>query len=223
MGKISQISNNMPHTSAKKKISRNTISRLSLYLRELTRLEQEGKKAISSSELADLTDLTDTQVRKDLSSFGQFGISGTGYEVSRLKETVRNILGKDKPLDVILIGAGNLGMALLSYPAFREQGFVIKAAFDIDTRKIGNKTSEIEIQDIEKIQDFLKKEKVKIAILAVPAFSAQKITDMLVNCGIKCILNFAPIILKVPEEALVSNVDLSKELEALSYFLKTTE
>ncbi|MDD5618735.1 MAG: redox-sensing transcriptional repressor Rex [Candidatus Omnitrophica bacterium] len=213
----------MSQTSKSKKISRNTISRLSLYLREITRLEQEGKKAISSSELAELTDLTDTQVRKDLSHFGQFGISGTGYEVPKLKETIRNILGKDKSLDVILIGAGNLGMALLSYPAFREQGFSIKAAFDIDTRKIGNKTSEVEICDVEKIQDFLKKEKIKIAILAVPAFSAQKITDTLVGSGIKCILNFAPIVLKVSEEVLVSNVDLSKELEVLSYFLKIAE
>jgi len=223
LGKISQTVNIMPQAPSKKKISRNTISRLSIYLRELTRLEQDGKKAISSSELAELTDLTDTQVRKDLSHFGQFGISGTGYEVSKLKEAVRNILGKDKLLDVILIGAGNLGMALLSYPTFREQGFNIKAAFDIDTRKIGNKISEIEVCDIEKVQDFIKKDKVKIALLAVPAFSAQKITDTLVNCGIRCILNFAPIILKVPEDVLVSNVDLSKELEVLSYYLRTAE
>lgn len=212
----------MPQSSPKKKISRNAISRLSLYLRELTRLEQNGKKAISSSELAELTDFTDTQVRKDLSYFGQFGISGTGYEVSKLKEAVRNILGKDKVLEVVLVGVGNLGMALLSYPAFREQGFDIKAAFDIDTRKIGNKVSEVAVYDVEKIHDFLKKEKINIAILAVPAFSAQKITETLVNSGIRCILNFAPIVLKVPEDVLVSNVDLSKELEVLSYFFKAT-
>lgn len=213
----------MSQATLKKKIPRNTITRLSLYLRELTRLDQEGKKSISSSDLAELTDLTDTQVRKDLSYFGQFGISGTGYEVHPLKEAIKNILGKDRVLEVILVGAGNLGSALLSYPGFRGQGFVIKAAFDIDTRKINQKTSEIDIYDIEKAHDFIKKEKIKIAILAVPAFSAQKITDMLVHSGIKCILNFAPIVLKANEDILVSNVDLSRELEMLSYFIKSNE
>ena len=213
----------MVQSTVKKKIPRNTITRLSLYLRELTHLEQEGKKAISSSELADSTDLTDTQVRKDLSYFGQFGISGTGYQVSSLKEEIKNILGKDRVLNVILVGAGNLGSALLTYPGFRGQGFEIKSAFDIDTRKIGQKISEVEIHDIERVQDFIKKEKIKIAILTVPAFSAQKITDTLISSGIKCILNFAPIILKVPDDILVSNVDLSRELEFLSYFIKSTE
>ena len=111
----------------------------------------------------------------------------------------------------------------MSYPGFREQGFKIRAAFDIDTRKINQKISDIQIYDIEKIQGFFKKEKVKIAILAVSAFSAQKITDSLVNLGIKCILNFAPIILKVPDDVLVSNVDLSRELEFFSYYIKRNE
>ena len=213
----------MSQPTLKKKIPRNTIARLSLYLRELTRLEQEGKRAISSSELAELTDFTDTQIRKDFSHFGQFGISGTGYEVSFLKEAIKNILGKDRTLEVILIGAGNLGSALLSYPGFREQGFNIRAAFDIDTRKINQKISDTRVYDIEKIQGFFKKEKVRIAILAVSAFSAQKVTDTLVNLGIKCILNFAPIILKVPDDVLVSNVDLSRELEFFSYYIKRSE
>ena len=210
----------MSQATIKKKIPRNTIIRLSLYLRELTRLEQEGKRSISSSELAELTDLTDTQIRKDFSHFGQFGISGTGYEVSSLKEAIKSILGKDRVLDAILVGAGNLGLALLSYPGFRDQGFRIKAAFDIDTRKIGQKVSEVPIYDIEKIQDLFKKEKIRIAILAVSAFSAQKITDTLVKLGVKCILNFAPIVLKVPDDILVSDVDLSRELELFSYFIK---
>lgn len=213
----------MAQSLMKKKIPKNTVTRLSLYLRELIRLEQDGKRAISSSELAELTDLTDTQVRKDFSYFGQFGISGTGYEVASLKEQIKNILGKDRILDVILIGAGNLGSALMSYPGFKGHGFNIRAVFEIDTRKIGQKIFDIEIYDIEKVQDFIKREKIKIAILAVPAFSAQKITDILVNSGIKCILNFAPIILKVPDEVLVSNVDLSRELEIFSYFLKSSE
>lgn len=213
----------MIQSAVKKKIPRNTITRLSIYLRELTHLEQEGKKSISSSELAEATDLTDTQVRKDFSHFGQFGISGTGYEVLSLKGEIRSILGKDRILDVILIGAGNLGSALLSYPSFKKQGFNIKVAFDIDTRKIGQKVSDIEINDIENAKDFIKKEKIKIAILAIPAFSAQKITDTLVSSGIRCILNFAPIVLKVPDEVLVSNVDLSGELEILSYFIKSSE
>lgn len=213
----------MAQPTLKKKVPKNTITRISIYLRELTRLEIEGKKAVSSSELAELTDLTDTQVRKDLSYFGQFGISGTGYEVSPLKEAIKNILGKDRVLDVILVGAGNLGSALMSYPGFSEQGFRIKAAFDINTRKIGQKMTNVEIYDIEKVQDFVKKEKIKIAVLSVPAFSAQKITDTLVSSGIKCVLNFAPIVLKVPDDVLISNVDLSRELEIFSYFIKSGE
>lgn len=213
----------MAQATLKKKIPWNTITRLCLYLRELTRLELDGKKAISSSELADLTDLTDTQVRKDFSYFGQFGISGTGYEVVSLKKTIESILGKDKTVDVILIGTGNLGSALLSYPGFKEHGFRITAAFDIDTRKISQKISNVEVYDIEKVQECIKKEKIKIAVLTVPAFSAQKITDTLVAAGIRCILNFAPIVLRVPEEVLVSNVDLSRELEIFSYFIKSSE
>jgi len=212
----------MNQTNIKKRLPKNSILRLSLYLRELTRLEKEGKKRISSAELAEYTDLTDTQVRKDLSYIGQLGISGTGYEVIFLKEAIQKVLGQNKNWDVILVGAGNLGTALLSYPGFRSQGFIIKGAFDIDTRKFGKKINNIEIMDVERIADFIKQEDIKIALLAVPAFSAQKITDTLVSCGIKCILNFAPIILKVPEDVLVSNVDLSRELEIFSYFITSS-
>ena len=211
----------MTQTSLKKKVPKNSILRLSLYLRELTRLEKEDKRTVSSQELAEITDLTDTQVRKDLSYVGQFGISGTGYEVTPLKEAIKRVLGQDRVWDVLLVGAGNLGTALLSYPGFRQQGFIIKGAFDIDMRKLGQKINNVEISDIENIADFVKKENIKIALLAVPGFSAQKITDTLVSCGIKCILNFAPIILKVPEDVLVSNVDLSRELEIFSYFIKS--
>ena len=213
----------MSQATIKKKIPWNSINRLSLYLRELSRLEQDGKKAVSSSELADLTDFTDTQVRKDLSYFGQFGTSGTGYDVSSLKKNIGNILGKDSVFNVILVGAGNLGTALLSYPGFRGQGFNIKAAFDIDTRKIKQKVSNVDVYDIENLQSYVKKEKIKIAILSVPAFSAQKITDMLIESGISCILNFAPIILKVSDQVLVRNVDLSSELESFSFYIKRKE
>ena len=211
----------MTQAQTKSRVPKNSILRLSLYLRELTRLDQEGKKTISSAELAELTDLTDTQIRKDIAYVGQIGISGTGYEIVPLNEAIKKILGKDRVWDVILVGVGNLGSALLSYPAFKEQGFDIKGAFDINTRKFGQKIGNVEISDIEKMSGLIKKEDIKIALLAVPGFSAQKITDTLVGCGIKCILNFAPIILKVPEDVLVSNVDLSRELEIFSYFIKS--
>jgi len=211
----------MTQTQVKSKVPKNSIPRLSLYLRELTRLEKEGKKTISSAELAELTDLTDTQIRKDIAYAGQIGISGTGYEIIPLNEAIKKVLGKDKVWDVILVGVGNLGTALLSYPGFKDQGFAIKGAFDINTRKFGQKIGNAEISDIEKMSEFIKEEDIKIALLAAPEFSAQKITDTLVSCGIKCILNFAPIILKVPEDVLVSNVDLSRELEIFSYFIKS--
>lgn len=206
--------------SKRKKIPHNTIARLSLYLRELNLCEIEGKKSISSSNLAVATALTDTQVRKDLSHFGQFGISGTGYEVKQLKATIRSILGKDGILDVVLVGAGNLGSALLSYLGFTQEGIRIKHAFDIDTRKIGQTISSVKIRDIETMEELIKKEGIKIAILTVPAFSAQKITEILIKSGIKCVLNFAPIVLRVTNGTLVRNVDLSRELDFFSYFLK---
>jgi len=203
----------------KKKIPKSAISRLSLYLREVTRLGKDGKDKVSSIELGDLTGLTDAQVRKDFSYFGQFGISGAGYDIPKLKDALREILGKDKLWPIVLVGCGNIGSALLRYPGFKNQGFIIKEAFDIDQKKIGRRYGDVVVKDIEDIRDIERDESIEIAIIAVPADSAQNVADMLIRYDARCILNFAPVILKVNNGVTVSNMDLSTELENFSFIL----
>jgi redox-sensing transcriptional repressor len=207
----------------KKKIPKSAVSRLSLYLREITRLEKEGKDKISSTELGDCTGLTDAQVRKDLSYFGQFGTSGAGYDIPRLKEVIRKILGKDKMWPIALVGTGNIGSALLRYPGFKSQGFVIKEAFDADQKKIGKHYGDVVIKGIEEISDIKKNGSIKIAIIAVPEDSAQDVANTLIKAGIRSILNFAPVVLKVNNGVTVSNIDLSNELENFSFILSSQE
>ena len=202
-----------------KKIPVSTISRLFVYLRELAELEKVNIHTISSAELGDRTNLSDVQVRKDLGHFGQFGVSGSGYNVSELKTALEKILGKDKGWKVAVIGVGHLGMALLTYPGFHERGLNIIAAFDSDARKIGKKFADVTIEPVEKIAKIVKDKDIAIAIITVPAKAAQEVADSLVSAGISCILNFAPAALTVPENIKVKDVDLSREIETLSYFL----
>lgn len=203
----------------KKKIPKSAVSRLSLYLREINKLEKDGGDKVSSTELGDYTGLTDAQVRKDLSYFGQFGITGAGYDIPKLKESLRQILGKDRTWSIVLIGVGNIGSALLRYPGFKSQGFVIKEAFDIDKKKIGRRYGDVVIKDIKDIKEIELDESIKIAIIAVSADSAQDVACMLIKSGVRCILNFAPVVLKLNNNVTVSNIDLSNELENFSFIL----
>lgn len=202
-----------------KKIPSSTISRLFVYLRELTELEKMNIRTISSAELGERTNLSDAQVRKDLGYFGQFGVSGSGYNTHELKAALENILGKDKTWNVAVIGAGNLGLALLTYPGFKEHGLNIMAAFDSDPKKIDKQIGDITIQSIDELPKVIADKKISIAIIAVPAKSAQGVAEKLINAGVECILNFAPTALMLPENVKVKDVDLSRELETLSYFL----
>ena len=207
----------------KKKIPKSAVSRLSLYLREIKRLEKGEKGKISSTELGDYTGLTDAQVRKDLSYFGQFGTSGTGYDIPCLKEAIRKILGKDRMWPIVLVGAGNIGSALLRYPGFKNQGFVIKEAFDADQKKVGKRYGDVVVKDIKNISDIKKNGSIKIAIIAVPENNAQDVANTLVKTGIRSILNFAPVVLRVNDGVTVSNIDLSTELENFSFILSFQE
>lgn len=202
-----------------KKVPEGTISRLFVYLRELTELTKMNIHTISSAELGERANLSDAQVRKDLGHFGQFGVSGSGYDTRELKSTLEKILGKDKIWNVAIVGVGQLGSALLAYPGFKEHGLNTVTAFDVDAKKIGKKVKDIVITSIEEMQTEIADKKVSIAIMAVPAKSAQEVADKLVRSGVKCILNFAPTTLIVPENVKVKDVDLSRELETLSYFL----
>jgi redox-sensing transcriptional repressor len=202
-----------------RRISESTIHRLSHYYRALTALEREHFDTVSSRELANREELTPAQVRKDLSFFGSFGTRGLGYPVKELKEKIARILGIDRVWNVALIGVGNIGSALVSYKEFARQGFNIKLLFDSDQRKIGSNHKGITVLGMDDLERQLNENKIELVILSVPASSAQVIVDHVVNCGIKAILNFAPIKLAVPDDVFLRTENMAMELEYLSFSL----
>ena len=202
-----------------KKIPEGTIPRLFTYLREVTKLSDMNIRTVSSSELGEMTNLSDAQVRKDLGYFGQFGVSGSGYDTGELKQALEKILGKDKTWNVAVVGTGHLGSALLSYSGFEGHGLEVVAAFDSNQKKIGKELGGIKVKSIDELPKVVSNKKISIGIIAVPAQNAQEVADKLSEAGVKCLLNFAPVSLNVPEDVKVKDVDLSRELETLSYFL----
>ena len=199
------------------KIPEATVSRLSVYSRFLTEVEKQDIISISSGEIAEGVGGTPAQVRKDLAYFGEFGTRGVGYNVKQLNQEIMNILGLTKRWNVILIGAGNLGSALSQYRGFRERGCRIIGVFDNDLNKVGLKLNGLPIYAVSQMAEFIGKNDVTIGIIAVPAEYAQDIADILVETDIKGILNFAPVVLTIPEEVEVRNVDLTVNLEVLTY------
>ncbi len=201
-------------------VSELTASRLSVYLRCLNTLDAAGLKTISSKALAEQFHLNAAQIRKDLAYFGEFGVRGVGYYVKELKRHLRAILGLDRTVRVAILGAGNLGLALADYPGFRQEGFSIVALYDTERSKIGRKSrGGVRICDISEFRKSAKKDHVDIAVVAVPAESAQGVVNTAVQAGIRAILNFSPGTLKVPPEVKLKNVDLTVSLESLSFFL----
>ncbi len=201
-------------------IPRKTIYRLSIYLRCLQRLRQNQLQTVSSEALARAAGVKPTQLRKDLTYFGQFGTRGLGYDVEQLARMIGDLLGTNRLQPVILVGVGNLGSALLQYRGFEQEGFEIIAAFDADPQRDRDPRSGVPIHDIAKARDFIRRRNVKMAILAVPAAAAQEVANDLVEGGIVGILNFAPVVPHVPENVVVNNVNLAIELENLSYFIQ---
>lgn len=202
-----------------KRIPEGTISRLFVYLREVSALFGMNIRTVSSAELGERANLSDAQVRKDLGYFGQFGVSGSGYDTGELKGALVKILGKDKTWNVAVVGCGHLGSALLAYPGFKEHGLNLVAAFDSDGNKIGKDINGVIIQSLDEMPKVIKGKRISIGIIAVPAKTAQEAANKFIAAGIECILNFAPTSLNVPENIKVKDVDLSRELETLSYFL----
>ena len=201
-------------------ISELTTNRLSLYLRFLNELEGRGVKTVSSKMLAEQFGLNAALIRKDLSNFGDFGVRGVGYVVADLRRELRSILGLDRRLNVVVMGAGNLGLALADYPGFRQEGFRIVALFDSLREKVGRVSrSGVMIYDIRDLKRVAKREGITIAVIAVPAFSAQDVVDTVVQAGIKAVLNFSPGTLRVPAHVKLKSVDLTVSLESLSFFL----
>ena len=201
-------------------IPRKTIYRLSVYLRCLARLKDKSIQTVSSETLAKVAGVKPTQLRKDLTYLGQFGTRGLGYDVAELSKMISDELGTTSLQPVILIGVGHLGLALLSYRGFEKEGFEIVAGFDVEPNRKREKQISQPILEMDELTEFVRQHKVRMAILTVPAAVAQEVTNLLVGCGITGILNFAPLVLHVPEEVMVNNVNLAIELENLSYFIQ---
>jgi redox-sensing transcriptional repressor len=201
------------------KVPEMTIRRLSVYTRCLLQLEEDGVTTVSSQELAERFNLNSAQVRKDLAYFGEFGVRGTGYYVSGLKAELQKILGLDREWPVVLVGFGNLGSALFHYRGFARQGFKILLVIDDDPAKIARGADGVPVVAGRDMARELKTRGIQIAVLAVPAETAQAVTDQLVAAGIRAVLNFAPTRLKVPRDVRLKDVDLSIELETLSFYL----
>ena len=201
------------------KVSEMTVHRLSVYTRCLRQLEEDKVNTISSQELAERFNLNSAQVRKDLAYFGEFGVRGIGYYVTGLKNELQRILGLNRAWPVVLVGFGNLGSALFHYKGFGTQGFKIAAIVDDDPAKVSREVDSVPILSSRDIAREIKARGIQIAIVAVPSESAQIVADQLVAAGIKAILNFAPARIKVPRDVRLKNVDLSIELETLSFYL----
>jgi redox-sensing transcriptional repressor len=205
-------------------ISELTTGRLSVYLRCLTFLEAQGQRTVSSHELAERFHLNSAQIRKDLACFGEFGTRGVGYDVSRLKQQLVGTLGLDRTRNIIIAGAGNLGMALADYGGFNSNGFHIIAMVDRDPAKIGRMSREgIQVHGWHQLTELVRKNHVEIGIVAVPADSAQGVYDALADAGINAILNFAPMQIRLRPKVKVKSVDLRINLESLSFHLKNVE
>ena len=205
-------------------VSELTTNRLSVYLRFLNELDAAGVKSVSSKALAQQFHLNAAQIRKDLANFGDFGVRGVGYIVKDLKGHLRQILGLDRGVRVAIMGAGNLGLALADYPGFRQEGFQIAALFDNFLDKVGKRSrSGVLIYDIKELKRIAKRERITIAVVAVPAPTAQAVVNAVVAADIKAILNFSPGALAVPSGVKLKSVDLTVSLESLSFYLARAE
>lgn len=193
------------------------VRRLSLYLRQLEIYSQLGQHAVSSRTLGQSLNITDAQVRKDLGYFGQFGHPGVGYNVEELIAQLRTILGTDKVWNVVVIGAGNLGRALLQYKGFVNKGFRLVAAFDDDPKKVGQPIGGVIVRPMSNIEAVVDEFAVKLAILAVPAEAAPEVCARLAQAGVMGVLNFAPVALPPRPGMAQSSVDLAVQLEQLSF------
>ncbi|HSM55278.1 MAG TPA: redox-sensing transcriptional repressor Rex [Candidatus Sulfomarinibacteraceae bacterium] len=196
------------------------IGRLPIYLRALIRLAEEGERTTTSShELGERLGISSAQIRKDLSHFGEFGKQGTGYHIKYLIEQLQRILHLDQEWPMAIIGAGFLGHALANYGGFHRRGFRVGWIFDVDETKVGQKMGEITVQHVKELEETVRREKVQMAILALPPDAAQEITDRLVEAGVRAILTYAPINLTVPDGVHVQYSDPVVQLQRMTYYL----
>jgi redox-sensing transcriptional repressor len=195
------------------------IGRLPVYLRALQRLAEKGIQTTSSQELGEIISISAAQIRKDISQFGEFGKQGTGYAIDYLIERLRDILQVDRVWDMAVVGMGDIGHALSRYNGFTNRGFRVVMVFDNDPSKIGQKIGDFEILSTEAMVEKIKGQKIKIAVLTVPAAVAQETADLLVKAGVKAILNYAPISINVPKDVRVQYIDPVTHLQRMTYYL----
>jgi redox-sensing transcriptional repressor len=195
------------------------IARLPIYLRALTRMIQQGRQVTSSQELGERLGISAAQIRKDLSQFGEFGKQGTGYNIEFLAEKIQEILKIDRIWDVAVIGAGDVGHAIINYGGFHQRGFRAAMIFDNSPEKIGQKIVDFTVLDIADMDEKIQEAGIKIAMLAVPAEVAQSVVNDLVEAGVKAILNYAPVSLTVPNDVRVQHIDPAVHLQSMTYYL----
>ena len=195
-----------------------TVARLPLYLRSLVEMTERGMHTVSSEGLADAAGVNSAKVRKDLSYLGSYGTRGVGYDVEYLIYQISRELGLTQDWNCVIVGVGNLGHALANYRGFTARGFRIVALVDADERKVGERVGDMEIEDFEDLERIAKERNVSIGIVATPAVAAQDAADRLVAAGVKSILNFAPAVISVPDDVSLRKVDLSIELQILSFY-----
>ncbi|MBE6008782.1 MAG: redox-sensing transcriptional repressor Rex [Lachnospiraceae bacterium] len=200
-----------------RKISSAVVNRLPRYYRYLGELLESGTDRISSKELSEKMNITASQIRQDLNNFGGFGQQGYGYNVEYLYNEIKKILGIDKPYNIIVVGGGNIGQALVNYTNFEKRGFIIKAVFDINPRLIGMTIRGVEVRDVDKMEEFIKNNNIDVAILTLPKAQAVETANNLAEWGIKGIWNFSPVDLDVPKGVSVENVHLTDSLMTLIY------
>ena len=201
-----------------KKIPPATVKRLPLYLQCLDQISDD-EIGISSSKLAELAKVNDAQVRRDLSYLGTLGTRGVGYDISTLRNQLQLELGLVEGWSAVIVGIGNLGSALAHYGGFREKGFGIVGLFDDDPKKINSQVAGLVIKPLSDLEKYCEKYNVAIGIIATPGEYAQSVADKLIGCGVRSILNFAPVLLKNVPNVQIRSVDLSQELQILSYYL----
>ena len=195
------------------------VMRLPQYIRALTTLVDRDVQMVSSQQLGEALQVTPAQIRKDLSYFGRFGKQGRGYVATHLLSRLKEAVGLDRHWNVGLVGVGRLGGAILSYPGFAPEGFHIVAAFDANSNVVGTAIGDLNVQSISELQETVNERKINMGIVAVPGRYAQGVTDKLVDCGIKAVLNYSPVILLAPPEVKIRNIDPVHSLQTMTFYL----
>lgn len=209
----------MSQRKGKAKISNAVIKRLPRYRRYLIELQKKGQTKISSSEFSDMIGYTASQIRQDLNNFGEFGQQGYGYNVEQLCNAISGILGLDQQYKMIIAGAGNLGRAIAHHTYYYQQGFAVKAIFDVKSELIGTKLNDVAIYDIEDMVEYIERHKIDIGIICTPKEGAQAVADKMCFAGVRGVWNFAPVDIEVPKHVSVEHVHLSDSLHSLAYHM----